>query len=129
MALSIRKKKPPTAMVPFTPETIFQGEPSPQTVKLDMLLQVMALIIQPMWKKYQPFLTLVGIRETPEELISAVLHQSSDMRMKSSIDYALSIMQAVADDQVSPQDFEPILFDGVNAIKIVNSTKVEEVTP
>ena len=132
MALSIRKKKPATALVPFNPEAVFQGEPSLQTAKLDMLLQVLSLFAQPMWKQYQPILSLVkmagmAIPDSPQDLISAILLSQNDERTKNSVLSALEIMRAVVDDQVSRQDYEEILLSGIEVIKVVNSTKVEEV--
>ena len=125
--VSLRKKKPATAVVPFSPEAVFQGEPSLQTVKIDMLLQVLALFVEPMWKKYQPILSLMGIRETPEALIRVILLPQNEALLKSSIDSVCSIMKAAADDQVTRQDYEEILLSGIEVIRVVNSTKVEEV--
>lgn len=125
--VSLRKRKPAaTALIPYNPEEIMRGEPSTQSLKLNMTLQVLALFVQPMWKQYQPVLSLVklagiAIPDSPDQLISAILQTQSDERMRSSVLSACEIMRAVVDDQVTPQEFEEILLRGIEIIKVVNS--------
>lgn len=125
MALSLRKKKPTAALVPVNSEEIMRGEPSLQTAKLDMTLQVLSLFIAPLWKQYQPVLALVklagvAIPDQPDQLISALLQSQNDAHMRSSVLSACEIMRAAVDDQVSTQAFEEILLTHIAIIKAVN---------
>ena len=131
--VALRKKRSATqALAPFNPEQIMQGEPSLQIDKLSMTLQVASLFLEPLWKQAQPILFILKLKGMPipdslQDLISALLLQMNDEHMRSSVLSALEIMKAVVDDQVSVQAFEDILLSHIEVIKIVNSTKVEEV--
>lgn len=113
MALSLHKKKP----APFNPEQIMQGEPSNQSLKLNMTAQVTLLFLEKPLRLYSPLLQMFGIQVTPEALISALSQSRNDARMKSCVLSVCAIMRAAVDEAVSPQDFEDILLREVDNIR------------
>lgn len=126
-----RKKPATTAVVPFNPEQIMQGESSTQSVKITMTLQVLSLFLQPLWKQAQPILLLLkmkgmAIPSSPEELISAVLLQNNDDLTRNSVLSVCEIMRAVVDEAVTPQAFEEILLTHMavlQAVRVVEESK------